>query len=233
MLPNEVVVDVMNKMPFMKKVYASFYYYYSIEDVIPDDVLYAIDSVFHNILIQDFTLKPKFDGYKFREIYDIISQWNSTSLDNALIYRGTSLDYVENLDRDFYTSGGFFRVIHGDSKFLTFWSYFPASALIFASQASRPVLLVAKYDPKYCAPDNYFSILDEFTGIIDDKPYNHGAIKYLREMEVRCYKFPVANTKYMLKGKDLLDLFNMVVPVYRQYMDEEEVERIRKGLEVK
>ncbi|CAJ31619.1 hypothetical protein AFV6_gp65 [Betalipothrixvirus pozzuoliense] len=233
MLPTDVVADVIMKLPFMKKVYHLLPYYYSIDYLLPSDIVNLMNNTFHDLLLNDPSASPKFDGYVFKEIYDLVNEWNSISLQGALIYRGTSLDYVENNNYGFYTSNGIVHLVGGKDTYLTYWSYLSASALLFAIDAPRPVILVAKYDPKYCAPDDYFLVRSELSGIVNGKLYNYGAVKYLREMEVRCYKFPVANTKYKIKGKDLLELFDMVVPVYREVMNEERIKDMRKKLEAK
>ncbi|CAJ31554.1 conserved hypothetical protein [Betalipothrixvirus acidiani] len=233
MLPTDVVADVIMKLPLMKKVYYLLPYYHSIDYALPSDVVNLMNNTFHDLLLNDPSASPKFDGYVFKEIYDLVNEWNSISLQGALIYRGTSLDYVENNNYSFYTSGGIVHLVGGKDTYLTYWSYLPASALLFAIDSSKPVILVAKYDPKYCAPDDYFLVRSELSGIVNGKLYNYGAIKYLRELEVRCYKFPVSSTKYKIKGKDLLQLFDMVVPVYREVTSEERIKNMRKTLEAK
>lgn len=233
MLPTEVVIDIAKKLPFMKKVYSLFSYYYSIDYLLPSDIVYLMNDTFHDLLLENPSASPKFDGYVFKEIYDLVNEWNSISLQGALLYRGTSLDYVENNSYGFYTSGGIVHLVGDKDTYLTYWSYFPASALLFAVDAPRPVVLVAKYDPDHCAPDNYFLVRSELSAIVNGKLYNYGAIKYLREMEVRCYKFPVANTKFKIKGHDLLQLFDMLVQVYKQAFDEERINNMRKKLEEK
>lgn len=232
-LPPDVIYDTTLKMPFMKKLYSLYTYYHSLDYVLPQDIVTVMDGTFNDLiqyqLASSSPVLPKFDGYTFKELFDIISQWNSLSFTNALIYRGTSERYLDNNKSDYYESGGVVRMIYGKPEHLTYWSYLPASALIFSGGSYKPILIVAKYDPTYCSPDNYFLLQGELSGLVDDRLYNYGAIRHLREMEIRCYKFPVANTKYVLKGKALIDLYNMLIPVYREYMTEEEVKKMKDG----
>lgn len=230
MLPIDVIVDSNSKMYFMQKVYSLFYYYYTIDDTLPFNIVNLMDDTFRYLIEKNLSSKPKFDGYVFSEIYDVVRQWLYTSLDGSYIYRGTSANYTQMVEDGFFTSGGTVWLINGKRNHLTYWSYFPASALLFAISSPNPVLLVAKYDSKYCSPDDYFFIGFEMSGIVDGRLYNYGAIRYLREMEVRCYEFPVSYTKHVLKGNDLLDLFDLMVPVYRQYMSEEAVKKLRDQL---
>ena len=234
MLPSDVTYDIMLKTPFMKKVYSLFYYYHSLNIMIPSDIYTVANDTFYDLIQKGLEsgtpYLPKFDLYALKEIYDIISQWNSISLNGTLIYRGTSQDYLDKLETDYLTSGGIVRTLFAKNNEISYWSYFPASALLFSAMNYHPILLVAEYDRNICSPDDYFLIDGELTGIINDRIYNYGSILYLREMEIRCYKFPVSKIKYVIKGKDLIDMYKMLIPIYKEYMTDEEISHIQDGL---
>ncbi|CAL69584.1 hypothetical protein AFV8_gp60 [Betalipothrixvirus puteoliense] len=239
MLPTDVVADVIMKLPFMKKVYSLLPYYYSIDYLLPYDIVNLMNNTFHDLLLNDPSASPKFDGYVFKEIYDLVNEWNSISLQGALIYRGTSVDYVENNNYGFYTSNGIVHLVGGNGylfNLLVLSSRFCSFALLL--DAPKPVILVAKYDPKYCAPDDYFLVRSVIISVLSTVSFYNLLVRiqiFEREMRgcVR-YKFPVSNTlSSKIKGRDLLELFDMVVPVYREVMNEERIKDMRKKLEAK
>jgi hypothetical protein len=233
-LPDEVKTDVLVKTPFMKKIYALRSVYHGLMLAIPEYVYSSTQSVFETLIRKGLTsgtpYTPRFDFEKIREVYEVISQWNSLKLNGSLIYRGTSNVHYSSISEDYLTSAGVVGVINGEAKNLTYFSYFPASALIFAGMNYDPIIIVAEYDPDYCSPDNYFLIDQEISGLVNDKIYNYGAVRFLREMEIRCYKYPKSKIKYVLHKDDLKKLFKMVIPVYKQYMDDKDIKNIEEGL---
>ena len=148
-----------------------------------------------------------------------------------MIYRGTDYYYYKSNKYDYLISNGSVYTINGDPYHLTYWSYIPASSILFASEQKFPVLLVAEFDPHYCSPDVYFMMSDEVSAIINGKLYNYGAVRALRELEIRCYEFPKSKVKYVLRTKDISKLASMLAPVYMQYMSKDDVDDLIYMLE--
>ena len=236
MLPTEVMSDIRSKMSFMEQVYRDFYLYRYFTPAFSSSVGGFIEQfTFLGIaqyLENGIPVEPKFDFEGSPELKSLLSKWHSLNFNGTLLYRGTSYRFVSTNDKPYYTSGGTVRVVNGDRNLLTYWSYNPASALYFSAGEIEPVMLVIPFNPIFCSPDIYFIPHTEISGLIDGRLYNYGGVQFFRETEVRCYSYPVGETKYVLHKSDLIELLKILKPVYDQYPDPSFYNSIKKGLGV-
>jgi hypothetical protein len=153
---------------------------------------------------------------------DFLRLWNSFDLKGMYIYRATTIDYIG----DYIRSSTPFLVIDSpnpdENKYISFWSVSPYTSHYFVNKyiqfnkldVSKIRVLVAPYDDNICSKDWYDNFSSEYTVIIDNKPYNFGKITYLRELEVRCFKYPSSKVIYSLTVDDFNELMKYLPKKY-------------------
>ena len=148
--------------------------------------------------------------------------WNNFDLKGMYIYRATTVDYI-----DYYVRSSMpFMIIDSEHKrensFISYWSISPYTSDYFVHKyieynrldASLIRVLVAPYDDAICSKDWYDNISTEYTVIINGKPYNFGELQYLRELEVRCFKYPSSKLVYALTYDDFMELMKYLPKKY-------------------
>ena len=153
---------------------------------------------------------------------EFLRMWNSFDLKGMYIYRATTVDYI-----DYYVrSSTPFMVVDlehmHENSYISFWSVSPYTADYFVHKylevnrlnANLIRVLVAPYDDAICSKDWYDNISSEYTVIIDNKPYNFGELQYLRELEVRCFKYPSSKLIYALTVDDFMELMKYLPKKY-------------------
>jgi len=148
--------------------------------------------------------------------------WNNFDLRGMYIYRTTTVDYV----KDYVMSSTPFMIVDSEHKnenrFLSYWSVSPYTANYFVHNyikvkgldVNKIRVLVAPYDDSICSKDWYDNINPEYTVVIDGKPYNFGELWYLRELEVRCFKYPSSKLIYALTVDDFNELMSYLPKKY-------------------
>jgi hypothetical protein len=177
-------------------------------------------------------------GYSIKEvapvkhiIYDLpcmpglaefLMMWNSFDLKGMYIYRATTIDYV----KDYVVASTPFMIAdsehRNENRFLSYWSVSPYTSDYFVHtyikvhglNVNKIRVLVAPYDDAICSKDWYDNFSPEYTVIIDGKPYNFGEIRYLRELEVRCFKYPSSKLIYALTVDDFNELMKYLPKKY-------------------
>ncbi|MCG2868369.1 MAG: hypothetical protein L7G90_03235 [Candidatus Nanopusillus sp.] len=156
---------------------------------------------------------------------DFLMLWNSFDLKGMYIYRATTVDYIKN----YIESSTPFMVIDSphieENKYISFWSISPYTSHYFVNKyiqfnkldANKIRVLVAPYDNTICSKDWYDNFSSEYTVIIDNKPYNFGKIIYLRELEVRCFKYPSSKVTYSLTVDDFNELMKYLPKKYTYF----------------
>jgi hypothetical protein len=153
---------------------------------------------------------------------DFLRLWNSYDLKGMYIYRATTVDYI-----DYYiTSDTPFMVADpehmSENRLISYWSVSPYTSDYFIRKymrafrldASSIRVLVTYYDDAICSKDWYDNFSTEYTIIEGDKPYNFGAMQYLRELEVRCFKYPSSRLVYVLTVDDFMELMKYLPKKY-------------------
>jgi len=141
---------------------------------------------------------------------DFLRLWNSYNLNGTLIYRATTTSLID----DYVRSRSGVSLAGGHDNFLSFWSVSPYTSHYFALRYielfhgnPRDVrVLVMEYDDSLCSKDWYDNFTPEYSVYSNGKLYNFGSIRYLRELEVRCYLVRTSSVKYALT----YDEFNQV-----------------------
>ena len=153
---------------------------------------------------------------------DFLRMWDSFDLKGMYIYRATTVDYV----KDYVMSSTPFMIVDSEHKnenrFLSYWSVSPYTANYFVRRyieynrlnVNKIRVLVAPYDDIICSKDWYDNFSSEYTVIVDGKPYNFGEMRYLRELEVRCFKYPSSRLIYALTVDDFNELMNYLPKKY-------------------
>jgi len=153
---------------------------------------------------------------------EFLRVWNNFDLRGMYIYRATTVDYIEYYIR----SSTPFMVIDSQHKkensYISFWSVSPYTADYFVhkyieiNRLDKSIIrvLVAPYDDAICSKDWYDNISTEYTVIVDGKPYNFGELQYLRELEVRCFKYPSSKLVYSLTVDDFMELMKYLPKKY-------------------
>ena len=148
--------------------------------------------------------------------------WNSYDLKGKYIYRATTIDYV----RDYVISSTPFMIVDSEhsseNDYISFWSVSPYTSDYFIHkyiklERVKPGsirVLVAPYDDNMCSKDWYDNISPEYTVVINNKPYNFGLLSYLRELEVRCFKYPISKLVYALTYNDFMELMKYLPKKY-------------------
>jgi len=153
---------------------------------------------------------------------DFLRMWDSFDLKGMYIYRATTFDYIS----DYVMSSTPFMIVDSEHKnenrFLSYWSVSPYTANYFVRRyieynrldVNKIRVLVAPYDDAICSKDWYDNFSSEYTVIINGKPYNFGEMRYLRELEVRCFKYPSSKLIYVLTVDDFNELMQYLPKKY-------------------
>jgi hypothetical protein len=64
-----------------------------------------------------------------------------------------------------------------------------------------------EYNDSLCAKDWYDNFAPEYSVYSNGKLYNFGYIRYLRELEVRCYAVRTSSVKYVLTYDEFNEVF--------------------------
>jgi hypothetical protein len=142
---------------------------------------------------------------------DFLRLWNNYNLNGRLIYRATTASLID----DYVRSKSVVSLAGGDNNLLSFWSVSPYTSHYFVVRYverfhgnPRDVrVLVMEYDDSLCSKDWYDNFTSEYSVYSNGKLYNLGYIRYLRELEVRCYRVRTSSVKYTLT----YDEFNQVL----------------------
>jgi hypothetical protein len=153
---------------------------------------------------------------------EFLRVWNNFDLRGMYIYRATTVDYI-----DYYVrSSTPFMIVDlehkSESSFISYWSVSPYTSDYFVhkyieyNRLDKRVIrvLVAPYDDSICSKDWYDNISTEYTVIVYNKPYNFGELQYLRELEVRCFKYPSSKLIYALTVDDFMELMKYLPKKY-------------------
>jgi len=153
---------------------------------------------------------------------EFLMMWNNFDLRGMYIYRATTVDYI----KDYVVASTPFMIADtehkNESRFLSYWSVSPYTANYFVNtytkvhglDVNKIRVLVAPYDDNICSKDWYDNFSFEYTVIVGNKPYNFGEIKYLRELEVRCFKYPSLKLIYALTVDDFNELMSYLPKKY-------------------
>jgi len=175
---------------------------------------YAEELVSTKHIIYDLSCMPG--------LSDFLMLWNSFDLKGMYIYRATTTDYV----KDYVVSSTPFMIVDSEHKrenrFLSYWSVSPYTADYFVDayikvhglDVKKIRVLVAPYDDFICSKDWYDNFSPEYTVIEGNKPHNFGDMKYLRELEVRCFKYPSTKLIYALTVDDFNELMKYLPKKY-------------------
>jgi len=142
---------------------------------------------------------------------DFLRLWNNYNLNGRLIYRATTASLID----DYVRSRSGVSLAGGDDNLLSFWSVSPYTSHYFAVRYierfhgnPRDVrVLVMEYDDSLCAKDWYDNFTPEYSVYSNGKLYNFGYIRYLRELEVRCYAVRTSSVKYALTYDEFNEVF--------------------------
>jgi len=153
---------------------------------------------------------------------EFLKVWDNFDLKGMYIYRATTVDYV----KDYVLASTPFMIVDSEHKnenrFLSYWSVSPYTADYFVDtyikikglDVNKIRVLVAPYDDSICSKDWYDNFGTEYTVIVGNKPYNFGEVKYLRELEVRCFKYPSSKLIYALTVDDFRELMKYLPKKY-------------------
>jgi len=148
--------------------------------------------------------------------------WNSYDLRGKYIYRATTVSYI----KDYVIASTPFMVANTQdtsiNRYLSYWSvspytsnYFIRRYISYTGVKSDDIrVLVAPYDDVICGKDWYDNISPEYTVVIGGKPYNFGDLKYLRELEVRCFNYSSSKLVYSLTVDDFNELMKYLPKKY-------------------
>jgi hypothetical protein len=153
---------------------------------------------------------------------EFLRLWNNFDLTGMYIYRAT-IDYL----LDYYIKSNTPFMITdpehmSENDLLSYWSVSPYTSYYFARKyiernrvdARLIRVLVAPYDDAICSKDWYDNFSSEYTIIDGNKPINFGDMKYLRELEVRCFKYPSSRLIYALTVDDFMELMKNLPKKY-------------------
>jgi hypothetical protein len=142
---------------------------------------------------------------------DFLRLWNNYDLNGRLIYRATTTSLID----DYVRSGSAVSLAGGHDMFLSFWSVSPYTSHYFAlryierfrGNPRNVRVLVMEYDDSLCSKDWYDNFSPEYSVYSNGKLYNFGNIRYLRELEVRCYLVRTSSVKYALTYDEFNEVF--------------------------
>jgi len=155
-------------------------------------------------------------------LVDFFRLWNNYDLNGRLIYRATTISLID----DYVRSNAKVTFIGGDEYLLSFWSVSPYTAHYFVQRYVKRFyidprdihVLVMQYDSNLCSKDWYDNFTPEYSVYSNGKLYNFGYIRYLRELEVRCYGVRTSSVKYALTYDEFSEVFKYLPKdfVYRE-----------------
>ncbi|AOS58417.1 conserved lipothrixviral protein [Sulfolobus islandicus filamentous virus 2] len=153
---------------------------------------------------------------------EFLRGWNNFDLRGKYIYRATTKRYLD----EYVLASTPFMIVNkpykNENKYLSYWSVSPYTSNYFVRayverfgvNPKEIFVLVTPYDDNICSKDWYSNFTPEYTIIQDGKPINFGNIRYLRELEVRCFKYPVSRLIYQLPYSDFLSLMKLLPSKY-------------------
>jgi len=153
---------------------------------------------------------------------DFLMMWDGFDLRGMYIYRATTIDYI----KDYVLASTPFMIVNSEhrefNRFLSYWSVSPYTSDYFVHNyikikglnPNKIRVLVAPYEGSICSKDWYDNFSSEYTVIVGSKPYNFGEIRYLRELEVRCFKYPSSKLIYALTVDDFNELMKYLPKKY-------------------
>ncbi|ACB37304.1 hypothetical protein AFV9_gp70 [Betalipothrixvirus uzonense] len=232
MLPTDVVFDINLKYDYAKRLYSLFDSYYYITNLLTSEFDMAVYNVQRRFIF-DLIKNHKYINYEFNlksfsDIVGLIKQFHNLVNMSRLIYRGTSYGFYRYKDDLYVISTGIVLTYGTFPEHISYWSILPTSALLFAINKSNPVILVGEMDDSICSPDYYYFTTGELTAMDGKKPINYGAVKYLRESEVRCYLYPKRKVKYVLQKDEICEIFRMTHSLYELIVSEDLIEKIER-----
>ena len=210
----EIISDVSLKLNLLSKwkyVYPLAEYYDAfLDSCYTGKVRSFIYLVAIRLSVMDSTKHITYDLPCIPGLADFLRLWNNYNLNGRLIYRATTTSLID----DYVRSRSGVSLVGGDGNLLSFWSVSPYTSHYFVVRYverfhgnPRDVrVLVMDYDDSLCSKDWYDNFTSEYSVYSNGKLYNLGYIRYLRELEVRCYRVRTSSVKYTLT----YDEFNQV-----------------------
>ena len=210
----EIISDVSLKLNLLSKwkyVYPLAEYYDAfLDSCYTGKVRSFIYLVSTRLSVMDSTKHITYDLPCIPGLADFLRLWNNYNLNGRLIYRATTASLID----DYVRSKSVVSLAGGDNNLLSFWSVSPYTSHYFVVRYverfhgnPRDVrVLVMDYDDSLCSKDWYDNFTSEYSVYSNGKLYNLGYIRYLRELEVRCYRVRTSSVKYTLT----YDEFNQV-----------------------
>lgn len=211
----EIISDVSLKLNLLSKwkyVYPLAEYYDAfLDSCYTGKVRSFIYLVSTRLSVMDSTKHITYDLPCIPGLADFLRLWNNYNLNGRLIYRATTASLID----DYVRSKSVVSLAGGDNNLLSFWSVSPYTSHYFVVRYverfhgnPRDVrVLVMEYDDSLCSKDWYDNFTSEYSVYSNGKLYNLGYIRYLRELEVRCYRVRTSSVKYTLT----YDEFNQVL----------------------
>jgi len=221
------IIDDVNKKIFLLEKWNSVYkltahyedylnacYGHDVGSFIRNMSSYAEDLVSTSHIVYDLSCIPG--------LTEFLRLWNSFDLKGTYIYRATTTDYIE----DYVMSSTSFMVVNSENReeneFLSYWSISPYTSNYFVDvyigfhniEFDKVRVLVAPYNDNICSKDWYDNFTFEYTVVINNKPYNFGDMHYLRELEVRCFKYPISDIIYSLTVDEFRELMKYLPKKY-------------------
>jgi len=212
----EIISDVSLKLNLLSKwkyVYPLAEYYDAfLDSCYTGKVRSFIYLVSTRLSVMDSTKHIAYDLPCIPGLADFLRLWNNYNLNGRLIYRATTASLIDGYVR----SKSVVSLAGGDNNLLSFWSVSPYTSHYFVVRYverfhgdPRDVrVLVMEYDNSLCAKDWYDNFTSEYSVYSNGKLYNLGYIRYLRELEVRCYRVRTSSVKYTLTYDEFNQVFN-------------------------
>ena len=222
----EIISDVSLKLNLLSKwkyVYPLAEYYDAfLDSCYTGKVRSFIYLVSTRLSVMDSTKHITYDLPCIPGLADFLRLWNNYNLNGRLIYRATTASLID----DYVRSKSVVSLAGGDNNLLSFWSVSPYTSYYFVVRYverfhgnPRDVrVLVMDYDDSLCSKDWYDNFTSEYSVYSNGKLYNLGYIRYLRELEVRCYRVRTSSVKYTLTYDEFNQVFKYLPKefVYRQ-----------------
>jgi len=222
----EIISDVSLKLNLLSKwkyVYPLAEYYDAfLDSCYTGKVRSFIYLVSTRLSVMDSTKHITYDLPCIPGLADFLRLWNNYNLNGRLIYRATTASLID----DYVRSKSVVSLAGGDNNLLSFWSVSPYTSHYFVVRYverfhgnPRDVrVLVMDYDDSLCSKDWYDNFTSEYSVYSNGKLYNLGYIRYLRELEVRCYRVRTSSVKYTLTYDEFNQVFKHLPKefVYRQ-----------------
>jgi len=211
----EIISDVSLKLNLLSKwkyVYPLAEYYDAfLDSCYTGKVRSFIYLVAIRLSVMDSTKHIAYDLPCIPGLADFLRLWNNYNLNGRLIYRATTASLID----DYVRSRSGVSLVGGDGNLLSFWSVSPYTSHYFVVSYVKRFhgnphdirVLVMEYDDSLCSKDWYDNFTSEYSVYSNGKLYNLGYIRYLRELEVRCYRVHTSSVKYTLT----YDEFNQVL----------------------